>query len=327
MARPISHVSVPALPPVPFFVPLADVPALLEASLPRPTARLMWPLFGAVWVALFAVTAVSDDPVRRASVQVLTWTVTLAMVIVAWIIARSFQDEIRTLARVDDWLYVGRDQEAALALHVMMSRPMRTEDNRVRALAQLASALARLNRTEDALLVYDAALKTPHFAGLAGAALKLERTWAVLKNDHLYDADRGIVDLRRLMKQWNDRRPDFLPPRDGLAPGDHLIAGVKLLEIYRDVKTGHAEEALAVFDADLPLLRAALGHRLSEAYALAALAHEQLLRPDTAAEYFAAATTLKAVSELVFAYPELRAIAAKYPFTLAPAELACGASL
>ena len=49
--------------------------------------------------------------------------------------------------------------------------------------------------------------------------------------------------------------------------------GVVLLDLYRDVKTGHPEEALMVFGRAMPALRDQLGVRSADAWMLVAAAH------------------------------------------------------
>ena len=71
-------------------------------------------------------------------------------------------------------------------------------------------------------------------------ALRLGRAMATVREEHLFDADRAISELRREV-------------------GDRDSAGLALIEIYRDVKTGHPAEAIDVFNSRLPALREQLG--------------------------------------------------------------------
>ena len=88
------------------------------------------------------------------------------------------------------------------------------------------------------------------------------------------------------------------------------------------MKTGHAAEAIELFDARLPALRSQLGHRVGDAYALVARAHEMLGHEPEAAVAFERATVLVAPEELYRRYPEVAAIRDKYPAAAAPKEAA-----
>jgi hypothetical protein len=85
--------------------------------------------------------------------------------------------------------------------------------------------------------------------------------------------------------------------------GDGESGGLALVEIYRDVKTGHPAEAIDVFQTKLPSLREQLGHRVADAYALAARAYQLLCREVEAADAWGRATLLAPALELVRRYP------------------------
>ena len=125
---------------------------------------------------------------------------------------------------------------------------------------------------------------------------------SMLHEDHLFDADRAISELRR-----------------GPAAGSGALA---LLEIYRDVKTGHPAEAVELFEQKLPVLRDQLGHRSADAYALAARAYDLLGREADARTAFRNATLLAPVVELFRRYPEVQKLADRYKPAPAPAEAA-----
>jgi tetratricopeptide (TPR) repeat protein len=88
------------------------------------------------------------------------------------------------------------------------------------------------------------------------------------------------------------------------------------------VKTGHPAEAIEMFDKTLPALRRQLGHRVSDAYALAARAYDFLSRPDEAQAHWERATLLSPAIELQRRYPELSVMTGKYQPAVAPAEAA-----
>src|SRR5690606_7370874 len=131
----------------------------------------------------------------------------------------------------------------------LLSRPMRTQPARIRALILLGTILGRYHRFADAIMVYDYLLANVQMDPVSEHGLRLGRAMAILREDHLFDADRAISDLRR---------------------SDRESGGLALIEMYRDVKAGHPEEAIAVFNERHHAMRRQLGHRLGDAYVLLA---------------------------------------------------------
>jgi hypothetical protein len=115
------------------------------------------------------------------------------------------------------------------------------------------------------------------------------------------DADRAISDLRRR----------------GPAEG---TAGLALVEIFRDVKTGHPDEAIEIFNKHLPQLQQQLGHRVADAHGLVARAYDLLGNESEARAAYQRATLLAPAVELQRRYPELVKLAEKYPAAPAPKE-------
>ena len=134
--------------------------------------------------------------------------------------------------------------------------------------------------------------------------LRLGRAMALLSEDHLVDADRAISELRRL------------------GPPDRDSGGLALVEIYRDVKTGHPSEAVELFEKRRTSLRDHLGHRVADAYALAARAYDLLGRREEAQDAFAKATLLAPPPELYRRYAEVEKLKDRYTPTPAPPEAA-----
>jgi hypothetical protein len=94
------------------------------------------------------------------------------------------------------------------------------------------------------------------------------------------------------------------------------------VELYRDVKTGHPEEAIQVFDAGVEKLTEQLGHRVGDAYALVAKAYDLLGRESEARVMYEKATALQPIGELERRYPEVASLRSKYQSTAAPPEIA-----
>jgi hypothetical protein len=98
----------------------------------------------------------------------------------------------------------------------------------------------------------------------------------------------------------------------------HASSGLALVELYRDVKTGHPAEAIAIFKEQLQLLRAQLGHRMADAYVLAARAYDLLNQSTEAERLYADATLMAPAAELHRRFPETAVLAKRYPATIAP---------
>jgi hypothetical protein len=186
-------------------------------------------------------------------------------------------------------------------LESLLAHPTLTMNARLQGLFYLAGVLARYDRFSDALAVEDYLLDQARFDPITTHGLKLMRAVALLREDHLVDADRAMSDLRR-------EAPDS--------------AGLALIEIYRDVKTGHPEEAISVFKQKSEAIRAQLGHRIADAYALVACAHDMLDQTTQAATAFENATLLTPIEELVRRYPQVAPLRDRYsPATMPPEAL------
>jgi tetratricopeptide (TPR) repeat protein len=309
--------------PLPAVGPLQDVAGLIDASRPRGEVRLLRPGI-IIWLLLAAmlVVVLPIAPATLVALELVIWGALIGLVLYFWSIVKALRAEAQLIDGVEDALALKRYADVSAQLGWAMSRPMRHDQHRLRAMVLLATLLSRLGRHEDALVVYDALTQDERVAGPSGALVKLGRAMSLLQSDHLYDADRAIVDLRRLIDRGGAE--DELQQFDASAPpspADAMsIGGLRLIELYRDVKTGHAEEAVHLFEQSLPTLTAGLGHRAGEAHALAAVAYDQLARPDDAQRCFANATALQGVADLLNRYPECRTLLTKYAPTPAPTQ-------
>ena len=190
--------------------------------------------------------------------------------------------------------------QAGLVLEQILSRPSPSHLLRSQALMYLATVLARYHRFDDAIAVQNHLLDHALLDRNSAFALRVGRAMAMLREDHLFDADRAISEMRRL-------------------EGPEESAGLALVEIYRDVKTGHPDEAIDLFETKLPTLRDQLDHRVADAYALASRAYDLRGRDAEARDAWAKATLLVPPGELVRRYAEVKSIAEKYPASGAPA--------
>jgi tetratricopeptide (TPR) repeat protein len=283
-----------------------DVPRLLEQSQPR--GRPVWVWYAMTACAVFVLTttwSAAQEPALRGLAMPMGGLGKLVdkvgMGAFTSHLVRQQRQEQQALEAVEELVQLRRWDEAAALLDGMLSRPTRTGAARVQALVYLCSVLGRYHRFADVMAVHDYLLAHAQFDASATHSLKLMRTMAMLHEDHLFDADRAINELRR-----------EAPESGGLA----------LVELYRDVKTGHASEAIDLFRGRLPALRGQLGNRLGDAYALAARAYDLLGREAEAAAEYERATLLANPEELIRRYPELGAMKGKYRAAEMPKEAA-----
>ena len=274
--------------------------------MPRP--RAWWPWYLLLAFAVLVMTSAVASA-HQTGVQVLINALSallmLGAVVLMGVVAsnavKKQRAEQQRVEAIEELVQLRRWDQAAAMLDSLLSQPTRTMGARLQGLIYLASVLARYHRFADAITVQNYLLDHAQFDPGTGHGLKLMRTMAMLHEDQLFDVDRALGDLRR-------EAPDS--------------AGLALVEIYRDVKTGHAAEAIDIFQSRIPTLRAQLGHRVADAYALVARAHDMLGQEADAAAAFEKATLLAPAEELYRRYPEVAAIRDKYPGAAMPQEAA-----
>jgi hypothetical protein len=286
----------------------ADVQTLLESSRPRP--RLAWLGYAAATgvLAILAMTIFSD---RSASAQETVETVTTFLIILMlgglsltnFMQIRAARLEQSRLDAAEELVQLRRWPQAAMVLQSVLSRPMRSPVGRLQGLICLSGVAARFHRFDDVCLITDHLLDDLPLEPGIQHMVKLTRAMAILRQDRLFDADRAISDLRH----WSQSNES---------------SGLALVELYRDVKTGHPAEALEIFSAKRDLIRRQLGHRVADAYVLAAKAHDLLGQTDGARAAYESATLLAPAMELHRRYPETADLASKYTAAALPAEVA-----
>jgi hypothetical protein len=300
-----------------------DVQALLERSQPRGFhVRGLYAIGIFLLIVLASAFATSQGPTAATIVQVLSLLAMLGVMaglfVYSWFVAKQHRAEQVQLEAIEELVTLRRWPQAAMVLEAMLSQPTRTPQARVQALIYLAGVLARYHRFDDAILVQNYLLDNVKMDDGTTHGLRLGRAMAMLREDHLFDADRAIADLRRRV----GREPMGEPPANEPMPQIPESAGLALIEMYRDVKTGHPTEALEIFSQRLPVMRRQLGHRVGDAWALAAKAHDLLGREREAQTAFENATLLSPMSEIARRYPEIASLTEKYRPAAAPAEAA-----
>ena len=285
-----------------------DVPHLLESSVPRPRAG--WLGYGAgglLLVVLMATLVVAGTEDGRNLARFLSAFamvgVVIAMAAVATVTVRRFRSQQALVEAAGELVQLRRWPQAGLVLEQILSQPLPTYAMRSQALIYLSSVLARYHRFDDAIKVHEHLLDHEFVDGGAAFGVRVGRAMAMLREDHLFDADRAISELRR-------------------AAGEKDSAGLALLELYRDVRTGHSEDAVERFNRTLTVMRDELGHRVADAYALVARAYDLLGRTSEAQDAFAKATLLAPPPELYRRYPEVQKLDGRYRPAYAPPEAA-----
>jgi hypothetical protein len=284
-----------------------DGDRLFESS--RPVARVnltRWIAGGFLVLMLLSGLIGSQTAGSRAAVSVLCGIsiigLMVAMSAISFYSIRKFRADQRTVEQIGEMVQLRRWPDAALAVDRYLSLPARTQAFRVQALVYLSYVLARLHRFQDSINVQNQLLEEGILDESSSATLRISRAMSMLREDHLFDADRAISELRRSVVGGS--------------------AGVTLVEIYRDVKTGHPREAIELFEEKLPILRDYLGQRVSDAYGLAARAYDMVGREADALAAFTNATLLAPAAELFRRYPEVEKLAGRYDSAVAPPEAA-----
>ncbi len=287
--------------------PFLDAKLLLEAS--RPPMRINWFWYGiALLGALVTMSLMSlSQPESRKPLQVFSGVLIsgalVAGAVGSAVMVRRHRVELQTVEAIEEMLQLRRWEPAAILLNSFLSQPVRSPRNWARALVQLSGLMVRYHRFEDAIMVQSFLIEHEILDDSADYVVRLGRAIAMLREDHLVDADRAIGDLRRRV-----------PPQQS--------GGFSLIEIYRDVKTGHAQEAIDLFAERLTVMQQQLGHRVADAHALVARAYDMLGREEQAAAAYQRATLLAPPSELQRRYPEVTKLTEKYPAAIAPREAA-----
>ena len=288
--------------------PLVDVHELIEHSQPQPRVGWMWYAVGVFLLVVLTSAYITTRWTNLRAVvdvvsRILMVGVIVAMALLTSLTVRRQRDEMKRIEALEELVQLRRWPEALQTARALLSQPTRTPVARIQALIFLSSVLSRYHRFEDAIAVHNHLLDSVQFDDATAHGIRLGRAMAMLREDHLVDADRAISELRR-------------------SPNARESAGLALVELYRDVKTGHPAEAIERFDKALPLFRQQLGHRTGDGYALLAKAYDLLGRNEDARAAYENATLLTAVTELHRRYPEVATLSQKCQPAPAPAGMA-----
>src|SRR2546423_2758208 len=144
------------------------------------------------------------------------------------------RDEARRVETLEEMVQLRRWPEAAVTARQMLMQPTRTPAARIQTLIYLSSILSRYHRFEEAIAVHNHLLETVQFDESTAHGIRLGRAMAMLREDHLVDADAAISELRRMA-------------------GGRDLSGLALGALYREVKTGHPAQGILRFPKALPL--------------------------------------------------------------------------
>jgi tetratricopeptide (TPR) repeat protein len=308
-----------------------DVATLLERSRPQAPAVRLWQVLGVFMLVVVVSTYLGRQGTQAAQVMSVVSGLLMLLLIatlatLSWTTVRRVRGEQMQLEALEELVRLRRWPDAAIVLDQMLHQPMRTPQARVQALIFLTTVLARYNRFEDAITVQNYLLEEIPLDGGTSHGLRVARAMAMLREDHLFDADRAINELRQqinragraMNEQRASRGESMIVPE---AP-QSLSSGLALVEMYRDVKTGHPAEAIELFQASLASMRPQLGHRIADAYMLAAKAHDLLGQAAQAQDHFEKASLLAPVEELFRRYPETASLRSTCQPARPPKELA-----
>lgn len=299
-----------------------DPRSLIESSRVKSFRLPAWPMLLGGLALLLLLSSSSDDPAVK-GLQFATLPVVIlgsvGLVVFRNRIAHRAAAESEAVSALDEMIQLRRWSEAADLAYRILSNPMLMPDRRIFALIGLASLLIRYHRFADARVVHETLLDGDSLGLVLDPSLahsvKVARAMSLLREDHLVDADRAMSDLRREVNQARDD----VRKREGAESAKQIqSAGVVLLDLYRDVKTGHPQEALDVFAKAMPMLRDQLGIRIADAWVLVAMAHHMLGQSDQAQQAYLDATALVPAVELHRRYPETRPLAVALKPTTAP---------
>jgi tetratricopeptide (TPR) repeat protein len=287
-----------------------DVHALLEQSQPRGRTGWAWYGLGGFLLVVMVSTYVQQEGAAGQDIvhfvaSASMFALLIAMALLTFHAMRSQRHEQAQIESVEELLQLRRWSQAAAILGTLLSRPTRTPLARVQGLIYLCTILARYHRFADTIAVQEHLLEHVPLDEATAYGLRLGRAMALLRETQLFDADGAISELRR-------------------SPQASESGGLVLVEIYRDVVTGHPADAVQRFTAGLPMLRRQLGHRVADAWVLAAKAYDMLERAGDAQAAYTKATLLVPPQELARRWPEAAALQGKYAAAEAPREMDYG---
>ena len=301
-----------------------DVEALFESSQPRP--RMIGLAFPVMILFILVVPFVLRQTREHPVVGLLLLIPLGGFAVMSFMLKnfqRSMQDEVRNVEQLEELIQL-RQWPAALSRSMsLLSAPMKSDGARLSTLIAFSSVLTRYHWFESARRVHDEILEARSAVDPSIVhTITVARAMTLLREDRLVDADSAIGELRRDVNRARDaaRRAQTSAGKeiDTVAIRAIDSAGLALLELYRDIKTGHFDEAIELFESRMKLMRDQLSTRVADAWTLVARAYDAKARPTEAATAFRRATSLAPFAELSRRYPELVGLDRKFDLPRIP---------
>src|SRR5439155_1938005 len=182
--------------------PFIAVQTLIERSQPQPRVAWFWYALG-VFLLLVMGSAylTSRSPNWAVAVDLLSKLVMVGLMVglalMTSLTVRRQRDEARRVETLEEMVQLRRWPEAAVTARQMLMQPTRTPAARIQTLIYLSSILSRYHRFEEAIAVHNHLLETVQFDESTAHGIRLARAMAMLREDHLVDADGAISELRR----------------------------------------------------------------------------------------------------------------------------------
>jgi tetratricopeptide (TPR) repeat protein len=295
------------------FDPLREPTRYIASSAPVQRPQWLTPVIVGLVLIVIAIPATAIQRLTQTHLPV-TVLVGLGLITYATVtmlraraLSRRLGAESSNVEAIGNLIVLRRWPEAVGLVCEVLSQPMLSRTLRLSALSQLASVLMRYHRFDDAVSLHDAILGDPAYAGdpATTQSLLAARAMALLREDRLVDADRALVQARR-------------------AAGTSENALNALVDIYRDVKTGHHAEAIALFEKHRAAMAEQLSFRVGDAWVLVATAQDALQRSDEAQQSYLNATLLVPAAELHRRYPETKVLSGRYSYAALSKPLLIG---
>ncbi len=193
---PVSQIQSPPISPPPFL----DVPTLLEASRPQKRINFFWSFAGVFGLLLVMQFAGGADDATRKAIEFFTGLMLLTLVgaSVGFSVftMRRLRAQQQTVDAIEEMMLLRRWDPAGLLLNRFLSSPVRSSHLWAAGLTRLAELLGRHHRFEDAITVQNFIIENQLLDDHGDYLMRMARTMAMLREDHLVDADRAISDLR-----------------------------------------------------------------------------------------------------------------------------------
>lgn len=285
-----------------------QVEQLLESSRPVRRPVWLWYVLGAMLlISILSENTEGEPGSMTAIMRSLSFAgigiVAIVMLYIGWAETRRQRSEQRLLMSIEEAMQLRRWSDAAAMVQKLLERPVSHFNVRVQGMIFLANVLTRYHRFGDAITVQEQLLSTVQMDPGTTFGLRIGRAMAMLHDDRLVDADRAIGEIRKMN-------------------GARESGGLALVEGYRDVKTGHAAEAIQLLESRIQVIRDHLGNRVADGYALLARAHDMLGNAEKAGLAWANATTLTPPAELHRRYPEVGPLINRLTPAAWPTEMA-----